>query len=39
MKNTLGSFIVNKRQEKKISLRALSRIVGISPEYLSKTRK
>lgn len=36
MKNTLGSFIVNKRQEKKISLRALSRIVGISPEYLSK---
>jgi transcriptional regulator with XRE-family HTH domain len=36
MKDTFGAFISEKRSSKQISLRAFSRQIGISPEYLSK---
>ena len=36
MDNCFGEFIIKKRLEKKISLRDFSRVIGISPEYLSK---
>lgn len=36
MKKTFGAFISEKRLQKNISLRGFSRMVGISPEYLSK---
>lgn len=36
MKNTFGAFISEKRLAKSISLRTFSRMIDISPEYLSK---
>lgn len=36
MDNTFGELINKKRLEKHITLRAFSRMIGISPEYLSK---
>lgn len=36
MKKTFGAFISEKRLAKNISLRGFSRMVEISPEYLSK---
>lgn len=35
MEKLFGAFISNKRKEKKISLRDFSRMIGISPVYLS----
>lgn len=34
--NTFGKFISKKRMEKGLSLRKLSKLIDISPEYLSK---
>jgi transcriptional regulator with XRE-family HTH domain len=36
MKNKFGLFVNKKRTEKQITLRTFSRMIGISPEYLSK---
>lgn len=36
MKKSFGTFLEEKRTLKNISLRGFSRIIGISPEYLSK---
>lgn len=36
MKKSFGIFLEEKRTLKNISLRGFSRIIGISPEYLSK---
>ena len=36
MKEKFGLFLLNKRIEHNYSLREFSRIIGISPEYLSK---
>ena len=36
MKNTFGAFISDKRSDKEISVRAFSKKIGISAEYLSK---
>ena len=36
MKETFGGFIKQKRIEKRISLRYFSKLIDISPEYLSK---
>lgn len=36
METTFGAFISEKRHQKDISLRAFSRMIDISPEYLSK---
>ena len=36
MENQLGVFINKRRNEKQISLRSFSSMIGISPEYLSK---
>ena len=36
MKKTFGAFINEKRLRKDISLRAFSKMIDISPEYLSK---
>lgn len=36
MENQFGVFINKRRNEKQISLRSFSSMIGISPEYLSK---
>lgn len=36
MKKTFGTFISEKRLDKDISLRSFSKMIDISPEYLSK---
>lgn len=36
MQKKFGMFICEKRLEHNISLRAFSKMVGVSPEYLSK---
>jgi transcriptional regulator with XRE-family HTH domain len=36
MERTLGSYIKEKRNEKKLSLRALGELVGISASYISR---
>lgn len=36
MEKTFGAFLCEKRISKDISLRNFSKIIGISPEYLSK---
>lgn len=38
MKNTFGAFISDKRSNKEISVRAFSKKIGISAEYLSKIK-